>query len=74
MVTYTIYMKELSASTTWQDITHAVAVDKIPIRKGFGSTADAIDMGSVSLDIHMESLEAARCTFPENRCSSRRMM
>jgi len=59
MVTYTIFMKELSATTSWQDITHAVAENKIPIRKGFGSLSEAIDMGSVSLSIHMESLEAA---------------
>ncbi len=59
MVTYSIYMKELSSTSSWQDITHAVAVDKIPIRKGFGSLSDAVDMGSVSMDIHMESLESA---------------
>ena len=59
MVTYTIYMKELSSTSAWQDITHAVAENKIPIRKGFGSLSDAIDMGSVSLTLHMESLEAA---------------
>ncbi len=60
MVTYTVYMKELSATSTWQDITHAVVEDKdIPVRKGFGSLSDAIDVGSVKLTVRMESLEAA---------------
>jgi len=60
MVTYTIYMKELSASTGWQDVTHATIIDKgLPLRKGFGSLSDAIDIGSVSLTLHMESLDAA---------------
>lgn len=60
MTTYTIYMKELSASTGWQDVTHAVIMDKgIPIRKGFGSLSDAIDVGSVSLEVRMESLQEA---------------
>jgi hypothetical protein len=60
MVTYTIYMKELSASTGWQDVTHAVVMDKgIPIRKGFGSLSDAIDMGSITITVRMESLQQA---------------
>ena len=60
MVTYTVYMKELSASTGWQDVTHAVVLDKgVPIRKGFGSLSDAIDVGSVSLTVRMESLREA---------------
>ncbi|MEA5031990.1 MAG: hypothetical protein VB025_07550 [Sphaerochaeta sp.] len=60
MVTYTIYMKELSASTGWQDVTHAVVLDKgLPVRKGFGALSDAIDVGSVSLTVRMESLQEA---------------
>ncbi|MFA5457935.1 MAG: tail fiber domain-containing protein [Synergistaceae bacterium] len=60
MVTYTIFMKELSATSTWQDVTHATIIDKgLPLRKGFGSLSDAIDVGSVSLTLHMESLDAA---------------
>ena len=31
----------------------------LPLRKGFGSLSDAIDVGSVSLTLHMESLDAA---------------
>ena len=53
-------MKELSATSTWQDVTHATIIDKgLPLRKGFGSLSDAIDVGSVSLTLHMESLDAA---------------
>jgi len=60
MVTYTIYLKELSATSTWQDITHAVVQSKdIPVRKGFGSLSDGIDVGSLSLTIHMETLQDA---------------
>ena len=60
MVTYTIFMKELSATSAWQDVTHATIIDKgLPLRKGFGSLSDAIDVGSVSLTLHMESLDAA---------------
>lgn len=60
MVTYTIYLKELSATSTWQDVTHAVVQSKdIPIRKGFGSLSDGIDVGSLSLTIHMETLQDA---------------
>jgi len=60
MVTYTVFLKELSASSAWQDITHAVVQSKdIPIRKGFGSLSDGIDVGSLTLTIHMESLQDA---------------
>lgn len=60
MVTYTIYMKELSATSAWQDVTHAAIIDKgLQLRKGFGSLSDAIDVGSVTLTLHMESLDAA---------------
>lgn len=53
-------MKELSATSAWQDVTHATIIDKgLPLRKGFGSLSDAIDVGSVSLTLHMESLDAA---------------
>lgn len=60
MVTYTVYMKELSATSAWQDITHAVVENKdIPVRKGFGSLSDGIDVGSLTLTIHMETLQDA---------------
>lgn len=60
MVTYTIYMKGLSTGTGWQDVTHAVILDKgLSLRKGFGSLSDAIDVGSVSLTVRMESLREA---------------
>lgn len=58
MVDFKILMSEIGGN--WQDVTHAVVSDRgIPIRRGFGSLADATDLGSVTLTLRMESLEDA---------------
>ena len=59
MVAYTFYLKELSDSSTWQDISSAVVKDSFQLKKGFGALSSALDTSSLSLQIHMASLADA---------------
>ena len=74
MVTYTILMKPLSVTEPWQDITQAVIEGKdMKIRKGFSSLSSAIDVGNVSLDIHMASLADATLLHVDRKLVQIRM-
>lgn len=60
-----VFMKE---GHVWQDITHAVVAEKgIPIRMGFSSLQDSQDVGSITLTLHMDSLEGASLIGMEKR-------
>ena len=60
-----VFMKE---GHLWQDITHAVVAEKgIPIRMGFSSLQDSQDVGSITLTLHMDSLEGASLIGMERR-------
>lgn len=60
-----VFMKE---EHLWQDITHAVVAEKgIPLRMGFSSLQDSQDVGSITLTLHMDSLEGASLLGMERR-------
>ncbi len=61
MVEYKYFIKPLTGlHQVWQDVTHAVVKGKeLKLRKGFSSLSSAVDMGSVSVELHMASLEDA---------------
>lgn len=68
MVEYQIMMKPLSYSDPWQDVTSAVVKEKgFKLRKGFGSLEDSLDVGSVSIKLHMATLEDATLLHVERK-------
>lgn len=59
MVIKTVLIKDLGSTGAWLDISSAVVEDSPSLRDGFGSFGSGLDVGKLSVTIHVQTLAEA---------------